>query len=142
MFVTFQNGSTPQSEQIYFGLSQDGQTWTALNASKPVLVSTVGEKGARDPYILRSPDGSKFYLISTDLSIYYNSSWTRAQQAGSHSIVVWESSDLVNWSQPRLVTVAASDAGCTWAPEAVYDISAGNYLVFWASTSASDSYAK
>jgi regulation of enolase protein 1 (concanavalin A-like superfamily) len=142
LFVTFQNGSTPQSEQIYFGLSQDGQTWTALNASKPVLVSTVGEKGARDPYILRSPDGSKFYLISTDLSLYYNSSSTRAQQAGSHSIVVWESSDLVNWSQPRLVTVAASNAGCTWAPEAVYDGSAGNYLVFWASTSASDSYAK
>jgi fibronectin type 3 domain-containing protein/regulation of enolase protein 1 (concanavalin A-like superfamily) len=142
LFVTFQNGSTPQAEQIYFGLSQDGQTWTALNGSKPVLVSHLGEKGVRDPYILRSHDGSKFYLIATDLSIYYNGDWTRAQQAGSHSILVWESSDLVNWSQPRLVAVAASDAGCTWAPEAVYDESTGDYLVFWASTSASDGYAK
>ncbi len=142
LFVTFQNGSTPQAEQIYFGLSQDGQTWTALNGSKPVLVSHLGEKGVRDPYILRSHDGSKVYLIATDLSIYYNGNWTRAQQAGSHSILVWESSDLVNWSPPRLVAVAASDAGCTWAPEAVYDESTGDYLVFWASTSASDNYAK
>jgi sucrose-6-phosphate hydrolase SacC (GH32 family) len=142
LFVTFQNGKSLQSEQVYFGLSQDGKTWTALNGSKPVLVSNIGEKGARDPYILRSHDGSKFYLIATDLSWAINSSTTRATTAGSHSILVWESCDLVNWSQPRLVAVAASDAGCTWAPEAIYDESAGNYLVFWASTSASDNYAK
>ncbi len=142
LFVTFQNGKSLQSEQIYFGLSQDGQTWTALNGSKPVLVSHIGETGARDPYILRSHDGTKFYLIATDLSWAINGSTTRATTAGSHSILVWESSDLVNWSQPRLVAVAASDAGCTWAPEAVYDESTGDYLVFWASTSASDGYAK
>jgi sucrose-6-phosphate hydrolase SacC (GH32 family) len=142
LFVTFQNGKSLQSEQVYFGLSQDGKNWTALNESKPVLVSHIGEKGARDPYILRSHDGSKFYLIATDLSWAINSSTTRATTAGSHSILVWESSDLVNWSQPRLVAVAASDAGCTWAPEAIYDESTGDYFVFWASTSASDNYAK
>ncbi len=142
LFVTFKNGSTPHSEQIYFGLSQDGQNWTALNDSKPVLVSHLGEKGMRDPYLLRSHDGTKFYLIATDLSTYYNGDWTRAQQAGSHSILVWESPDLVNWSQPRLVAVAPDDAGCTWAPEAVYDEQTGDYLVHWASTSASDGYSK
>ncbi len=40
------------------------------------------------------------------------------------------------------MAVAASDAGCTWAPEAVYDESTGDYLVHWASTSASDGYSK
>jgi alpha-galactosidase len=142
LFVTFKNETTPLKEQMYFGLSQDGQNWTALNDSKPVLVSHLGTKGTRDPFILRSHDGSRFYVIATDLSIYYNGNWTTAVQAGSHSIVVWESCDLVNWSPPRLVAVSASDAGCTWAPEAVYDDSTGDYLVFWASTSGSDSYAK
>lgn len=143
LFVHFKNGgASPLIEQIYFGLSQDGLHWTALNESKPVLVSSLGTKGVRDPFLLRSHDGTHFYLLATDLSVYYNGNWTAAQQQGSHSIVIWESSDLVHWSQPRLMPVAASDAGCTWAPEAIYDESAGNYLVFWASTSASDKYAK
>src|SRR5207244_1437646 len=58
------------------------------------------------------------------------------------SIVIWESDDLTHWSEPRLVKVAADDAGCTWAPEAVYDEDANDYLVFWASTTRSDNFAK
>jgi hypothetical protein len=142
LFVTFKNGNNALAEQVYFAISQDGQNWKALNGSNPVLVSNIGEKGARDPYLLRSHDGTKFYVIATDLSIYYYPNWTRAVQAGSHSILVWESSDLVNWSAPRLVAIAPSDAGCTWAPEAIYDDTAGDYLVHWASKSASDGYAK
>jgi hypothetical protein len=38
--------------------------------------------------------------------------------------------------------VAAPDAGCTWAPEAVYDEDTGDYLVFWASKTRSDNFAK
>ena len=55
---------------------------------------------------------------------------------------MWESSDLVSWPEPRLVAVATEDAGCTWAPEAVYDAERGDYLVFWASTSARDDFSK
>ena len=43
---------------------------------------------------------------------------------------------------PRLVKVAPDDAGCTWAPEAVYDEETKDYLVFWASTTKSDNFAK
>jgi hypothetical protein len=142
LFVTFKGEQTPMSEQIYFALSQDGRKWEALNHTQPVLVSTVGEKGVRDPYLLRSHDGKKFYLLATDLSIHLNRDWGRAQTAASKSIVIWESANLVHWSLPRLVKVAPDDAGCTWAPEAVYDESRKEYLTFWASKTGSDHYNK
>lgn len=142
LFVTFRGERTPMTEQVYFVVSEDGRRWDALNDGKPTLVSTIGERGVRDPFLVRGHDGKTFYLIATDLSIHLNKEWKRAAQAGSKSIVVWESTDLVNWSEPRLVKVSPDDAGCTWAPEAVYDEKAGDYLVFWASTNASDQFAK
>jgi len=142
LFATFKGEQTPMTEQIYFAVSKDGRNWNALNGGQPVLVSTLGEKGVRDPYLLRSDDGKKFHLIATDLSINLNHDWRRAVRAGSKSIVIWDSADLVHWSEPRLVKVAPDDAGCTWAPEAIYDGSRKEYLVFWASTTASDNFAK
>jgi hypothetical protein len=142
LFVTFKGEQTPLTEQIYFALSADGRNWTALNEGEPVLTSPLGEKGARDPYLLRAKDGKTFYLIATDLSIHSNRDWKRAVRAGSRSILIWESKNLVDWSEPRLVAVAPEDAGCTWAPEAVYDEEKGVYLVFWASTSKADDYNK
>ena len=142
LFVTFNGEKTPLTEQIYFGLSKDGREWEALNQARPVLVSQLGEKGVRDPFILRSHDGKKSYLIATDLSINLNPVWKRAATAGSQSIMIWESADLVHWSEPRLVKIAADDAGCTWAPEAVYDEESGDYLVFWASANKRDEFAK
>ena len=142
LFVTFKGEKTPLTEQIYFGLSKDGRTWEGLNQGQPVLVSELGEKGVRDPYILRSHDGKKFFIIATDLSINLNHDWARSVTRGSQSIVIWESTDLVHWSDPRLVKIAADDAGCTWAPEAVYDEDAKDYLVFWASKTGSDKFKK
>lgn len=141
LFVTFKGEQTPMTEQVYFATSADGRAWEALKGGRPMLVSTLGEKGVRDPYLLRAHGGGKFYLIATDLSIHLNPEWRRAAQEGSKSILVWESADLVTWSEPRLVRVAADDAGCTWAPEAVYDEERGDYLVFWASTNKSDAFA-
>jgi len=47
-------------EQIYFALSDgnDPLHFHDLNGGKPVLYSTVGECGVRDPHIVRSPQGS------------------------------------------------------------------------------------
>jgi sucrose-6-phosphate hydrolase SacC (GH32 family) len=142
LFITFKGEQSPMTEQIYFGLSKDGKQWDALNGGNPVLVSQLGEKGVRDPYLLRSHDGSKFYVIATDLSINLNHDWGRSVRAGSKSIVIWESTDLTHWSEPRLVQVAPDDAGCTWAPEAVYDEQSKDYLVFWASTNKRDNFSK
>ncbi|MHA2852408.1 glycoside hydrolase family 43 protein [Paenibacillus lautus] len=135
LFVHF-IGDHEDGEQIYFALSKDGMHWQDLNQKQPVLRSTVGERGARDPYLLRSADGSCFYLLATDLSIYHRGGWEHAQATvtGSRSLVIWESPDLVNWSEPRLVEAAPEEAGCAWAPEAIFDEDNGDYLVFWASS--------
>jgi hypothetical protein len=144
LFVTFKGEQSPMTEQIYFVVSRDGKDWRNLNGGEPVLVSRLGERGVRDPFLLRAHDGGeeKFFLIATDLSIHLNRDWKRAVRAGSKSIVIWESADLGKWSEPRLVKVAPDDAGCTWAPEAIYDQSRQDYVVFWASTTAGDRFAK
>jgi sucrose-6-phosphate hydrolase SacC (GH32 family) len=142
LFVTFKGEQTPMTEQIYFAVSTDGRSWKALNDSKPVLVSTVGERGVRDPFLLRSHHGKGFHLLATDLSINQNGNWWRAQSAGSKSIVIWDSTNLVHWSAPRLVKVAPDDAGCTWAPEAIYDAGKQEYLTFWASRTGADGFRK
>lgn len=133
LFAYFTGEGTENGEQIYFATSEDGLNWTAMNSGSPVLTSTLGEQGLRDPFIIRSPEGDKFYLIATDLKIYGGNGWTAAQQNGSKSIMIWESTDLVNWSDQRMVEVATEGAGCTWAPEAFYDAENGEYIVFWSS---------
>ena len=142
LFVTYRGERQPQEEQIHFGLSPDGREWSALNGGEPVLVNGVGEGGARDPFLLRSHDGGKFYLLATNLAIHRNRDWKRATRTGSRSIVIWESSDLVNWSAPRLVPVAHELCGCAWAPGAVYDAEKKAYLVYWASTISTDGFSK
>jgi hypothetical protein len=142
LFVTFKGEGTPMTEQIYFAVSHDGRNWDALNGAQPVLISKLGEKGVRDPFLLRCSGGKKFVLLATDLSIHLNGDWKRATQAGSKSLVIWESTDLLKWIEPRLVKVAADDAGCAWAPEAIYDDDTKDYLVFWASTNARDHFDK
>ncbi len=135
LFSYFVGEGTATGEQVYFGLSQgnDPLKYQNLNDNQPVLTSELGEKGLRDPFIIRSPEGDKFYQIATDLKIYGNGNWDASQRTGSKSIMVWESTDLVNWTDQRLVQVSPDTAGNTWAPEAYYDETIGAYVVFWAS---------
>lgn len=82
-------------QQVYFALSDNGRNWIDLNHNKPVLESTMGTKATRDHYILRSPEGDRFYLIATDLDCTaYNGDWGHHANQGSKSIMVWESDDL------------------------------------------------
>ncbi|MFD7242685.1 family 43 glycosylhydrolase [Streptomyces massasporeus] len=137
LFAYFTGEGTADGEQIRYALSRgnDPLHWRELNAGKPVLTSTTGEKGLRDPFVIRSPEGDKFYLIATDLRMYQNSSgsWDDVQRHGSKSIMVWESTDLVHWTDQRLVKVSPDSAGNTWAPEAYWDDELDAYVVFWAS---------
>ncbi|MET7703782.1 family 43 glycosylhydrolase [Streptomyces sp. NPDC005485] len=135
MFSYFTGEGTADGEQLYSALSKgnDPLHWRELNDGKPVLTSTLGEKGLRDPFIIRSPEGDKFYQIATDLRIYGNGDWDASQRTGSKSIMIWESTDLVHWTDQRLVKISPDSAGNTWAPEAFYDAKLGEYVVFWAS---------
>ena len=131
-------GEQKDGEQIYFSLSRDGLHWQDLNGGQPVLKSAIGEQGARDPFLIRSPwrgeDGkAKYYLIATDLRIEAGKGWQVAQFSGSRDMLVWKSDDLVKWQGPTAHTIGIEGAGCVWAPEAVYDQEKDAVLVFWAS---------
>lgn len=141
MFAYF-TGDRIGQEAIYFGTSKDGFSWRELNFGRAIIKSELGTKGLRDPFIIRSPEGDKFYMIATDLQIAADGDWWKAQTNGSTSIMIWESVDLVNWSKQRMVEINSKTAGCTWAPEAFYDEITGEYIVFWASRVLSDNYAK
>lgn len=130
LFVHF-TGETPDGEQIYFSLSRDGLHWQDLNHGEPVLRSSVGEKGVRDPFILRMDD--TYVIIATDLRIANGKGWGIAQYEGSRNLLVWKTTDLTNWGNPELVEVGVPTAGCVWAPEAIFDEETKEYMVFWAS---------
>ncbi|MFF0157878.1 glycoside hydrolase family 43 protein [Streptomyces sp. NPDC005263] len=125
-------GSTNQ--QMYLSHSTDGVHWNDLNGGGMVLRSTVGTKGVRDPAFVRSPDGSKYWIIATDLCINCGQDWPGSINNGSRNLVVWESTDLVNWSQPRLLNVAGAipDGRNAWAPEAIWDPASNDYVLYWA----------
>lgn len=126
-------------EKIFLGYSEDGLTWTKLNkkdgVAQPILENDAegSDLGVRDPHIIRSAQGDKYWILGTDLHAEGGgaggSGWN--QLSASQYLVIWESTDLVNWSEPRLVHAGFDDAGCVWAPEAIYDEVKGDYVVYW-----------
>jgi beta-xylosidase len=129
-------GNSRAGENIFLAASEGNNalSWTELNNKQPVLTSTQGTKGLRDPFLIRSHEGDVFYLLATDLSIGSGTSWGDAVRKGSLYLEIWESKDLKTWSQQRHVKVSPDNAGNTWAPEAYYDTEIGEYVVFWASS--------
>lgn len=126
-------------EKMFFGYSEDGLTWKKLNkvdgVPKPVMINDAegSDLGVRDPHIIRSAEGDRYWILGTDLHAEGGgaggSGWN--QLSASQNLVVWESTDLVNWSEPRLVYAGFDQAGCVWAPEAIYDDTTGDYVVYW-----------
>ncbi|MDG5807822.1 glycoside hydrolase family 43 protein [Streptomyces ossamyceticus] len=127
-------GEGSNGQQMYLAHSADGLHWNDLNGGAPILRSTVGTKGVRDPALVRSPDGSKYWIIATDLCISCGQNWEAAVYNGSRNLVVWESTDLINWSEPWLLDVAGQipDARNAWAPEAIWNAETNDYVLYWA----------
>lgn len=122
---------------VYFYLSNGNNpnSMAALNNGEAVINPTKGTRGVRDPSIIpggASEAGEKWYIIGTDLNIA-ETTWDASQRTGSRGIFVWESSDLVTWTNERLVTVEDETAGMVWAPSAIFDADKGEYFVHWAS---------
>lgn len=128
-------------EQMYFAFADayKGLHFKDLSTkNNPILSSVVGERGVRDPFMMRSPEGDRFFIVATDLSVYTRGGWGQNQndkfsRTGSHAVVFWESHDLINWSESRLLDVAPEDAGMAWAPEMIYHEETGQYVIFFAS---------
>ena len=122
-----------EDEQVYFSVSQDGLHWRDLNNQKPVLSSSIGTRGIRDPFIIRVEKEHKYIILATDLHIASGTDWDQAAYFGSTQIICWESEDLVNWSLPYTFETGMNEAGCVWAPEAIYDNEKQEYMVYWSS---------
>ncbi|MBQ8002517.1 MAG: hypothetical protein IJ297_03650 [Clostridia bacterium] len=132
LYVYFR-GNVKGSEEhlsIHLAGSEDGYEWFDLNGNWPILESTMGTQCLRDPYLLRSKDGDRFYLIATDLNTQDGQGWGPWSLEGSKYLMIWESDDLVNWSEQRMVKFANDDMGCAWAPEAIWDPDTEEYLVY------------
>ena len=132
----FFTGEGVGGEKISLAASRgdDALDWNTLNDGEPIFESVHGEEGLRDPFILRSPEGDRFYLIATDLKIDGRpGGFMGAQTSGSLAVEIWESTDLVNWSEQRHVEVSDEHAGNTWAPEAYWDEERETYVMYWAS---------
>ncbi len=148
LFVHFREKTTPEGEQVYFSLSKDGFIWEAVNEGRPVLWAYYGEKGVRDHTIIQNIRDGRYHIISTDLSLAYGmrgrfaGSWDKISSEGSKNLAIWSSSDLLNWTEQRLVKIASDDMGCAWAPDIIYDRYNEDYLLHWSSSVSEDHYRK
>lgn len=120
-------------EAVWFSVSEDGLNWIDLGKKEPELSSNKGTTGIRDPFIVWDEGKQKFFMIATDLCTTKGGTWHDYTTTGSRNIVVWESESLIDWSEERLVEVGIAQAGCVWAPEAVFCKEENKWFVFWAS---------
>lgn len=122
------------SDSLHLAYSVDGLRWTTLNAGQPVYqLSGIGTNHIRDPFILRKLDGT-FVLLASDWTLAQNDSdyWNHP----SGKIVIADSTDLISFTSPRLVTVTTlqgpnSSQMHAWAPEAFFDDEKGRYAILW-----------
>ncbi|WP_025155376.1 glycoside hydrolase family 43 protein [Leifsonia aquatica] len=135
LMAYFESELLTDGEQIRLAVTAGPEptTWVPLDDGRPMLRSTVGERGARDPFLIRDTRRGVFNIIATDLRVFPDQDWDRATRAGSRSIVVWESEDLVTWSEPWLCEVSPPTAANTWAPKAFWSASEQHWVVLWAS---------
>ena len=146
LFVHFREKTTPDGEQVHFALSRDGFHWEAVHQGLPVLWAYYGSRGARDFTICRCRHTGRFVIIATDLSLAYgmrneyHHSWDAIGRHGSKSLCLWESEDLVHWSEQRLISIGLDDFGCMWAPDVIYDHAQDDYVLHWSSSHRCDDY--
>lgn len=170
LMVTFTGEGSANGEQVYMSLADEGKgfNFTPLNNNQAVLKSTASEKGVRDPFVYRSPEGDRFFIIATDLKINgrknpdgSNGGWANTSHGytfptvnGTHTLILWETTDLADWGEPKYIPVADGilaeaagldgdkypngGAGMAWAPEMTYDYETGEYVIFWSSAYIDD----
>ncbi|MFF0911177.1 LamG-like jellyroll fold domain-containing protein [Microbacterium enclense] len=153
--VHFIEDANGYAEKIYLDVSRgdDPEVWDPLNGGQPILASQLGTTGVRDPYLTFNPETKTYYIIATDLRVFGGdrgrsgcTDWCYWSSQGSTKLNVWESKDLVTWSDLRQFDVAQSPAGTdvaelgmAWAPEATWvpgynADGSGAFVLYWSST--------
>lgn len=148
LFVHFREKNTPDGEQVYFGISRDGFHWEQVNGGNPVLWCYYGDKGGRDFAITWCRETGKYVILGTDLSLAYGMrgkyrhSWEEISRNGSKCLALWESEDLLHWTEQRLVKLGDERFGCLWAPDVIFDREREEYVVHWSSSHADNGFGK
>ena len=154
LMVHFVEDSNGYAEKMYLDISRgdNPEQWDPLNDREPILASNLGTTGARDPYLTYNPETETYYIIATDLRVFGgdNLQWGYWSSQGSTKMNVWESKDLIHWSDVRQFDVALNADGETqaylgmmWAPEATwvpdyYGEGQGAFIVYWSSNVYAD----
>lgn len=90
--------------QWHLSNGNDPSSYTFLNNGSPILQSTVGTGGVRDIYLVSDGARERWFLLATDLDINAEGfSWDLATRNGSRGLVIWESTNLVDWSEASLI---------------------------------------
>lgn len=146
LFVHFRENPTPEGEQVYFGISRDGFHWEAVHHGRPVLWAKLGEQGVRDCTIVRCQADGLYRILATDLSLAHNfqkkycGSWLTVARYGSKCLALWESPDLLHWSEQRLLPLGDAHFGCLWAPDVIFDPKRQDYVLHWSSSHDSNGF--
>lgn len=129
-------GNEPENESVHFAVSEDGYNFIALNNNEPVIKQNLGTKCCRDPYIFRGEDGI-FHIIATDMRCY--DGW-----ANNNSMVIWDSADLVNWENERIIDFSqfpeTKSANRVWAPQVIFDKDRNEYMIYWSHNNADEGW--
>ena len=149
LFAYF-TGNTKDGEKLRYAVSHDGVNFAPLNKGVPVTTVDVPESGEgldvyptgtqtsawstghiRDPYVFRAQDGS-FYVLATDLD-------TQLHGFGNNSkMLVWHLNSLadIDTIEPWAIDVTGMfGAGWVyraWAPQAIWDPVAEEYMLYFA----------
>jgi len=127
---TYFTGNTGLEESIRFAISSDGYHFRTLNDNQPILssqaISSTG--GVRDPHIMRGKNGKTFFMVATDM--VSAKGWS-----SNRGMVLLRSTDLIHWTS-SVVNIQTKYPGQeklerVWAPQTIYDDSAGKYLVYF-----------
>ncbi len=127
---TYFTGNRQAEEAIHFAFSTDSYAFHALNGDEAVIdsreISATG--GVRDPHLLRSADGTSFYMVVTDM--VSANGWD-----SNRGMVLLRSDDLIHWTS-SVVNIQDRFAGQdsllrVWAPQTIYDPAEEKYLVYW-----------
>ena len=151
LMVHFVEDSAGYAEKIYLDISRgdNPEQWDPLNGRNPILASNLGTTGTRDPFITYSPATETYYIIATDLRVFGGDElgWGAWTVNYSTKMNIWESKDLISWSDVRQIDVACDkegnklpgvNLGMMWAPEATwvddyYGEGQGAFVVYWSS---------
>jgi hypothetical protein len=120
MFSYFKNNG---EDGLHLAYSYDGYKWNALKNDSSFLTPTVSkDKLMRDPCIIKGAD-NLFHMVWTV-------SWN------DKGIGYASSKDLIHWSEQQFIPVMSHEPGALncWAPEVIYDSSAKQYMIYWATT--------